>query len=467
MKVSSRWHPALCAICCLALIFTFSRSVQAQQGGNGGNQGGGGNQAGGILIDADGVISSKVFKPVNDKLNKKRLQEQASQHLSETVNTVSPLRKVSLPKLEEACRQAIQEGKDLTPEMRYLAGINRIDYIFLYPESHDLVIAGPAEGFAPSGAGHVVGTDSGRPPLQLEDLLIALRTIRPGVEVGCSIDVLPDRLNALRSYLRTNSSATSSGAVKKRFHRMAEILGMQKVTVMGVPADSHYARVLVEADYRMKRITTGLEPSRVRGMKSYLTMLKPGANTIQRWYFLPMYDMIGQSDDGLTYQLSGQRLQLRSQEQIATGSGRRRDAARTDPSITNYSTHFTKHIPELAEKNPIFAKLQNLFDLAILTALVQRGQLATQVNWDMSLFLDEDQLPTSKAMVPRKVVSEVSYKRHSRGMMLGLVSGGVMMTPETVLRSESGTPRPVPELAPLRQAEYEEKTNRQSSWWWD
>ena len=46
--------------------------------------------------------------------------------------------------------------------------------------------------------------------------------------------------------------------------KMAEILGMQDVRTFGVPAESHFAQVLVEADYLMKRIAVGLSTGRVR-----------------------------------------------------------------------------------------------------------------------------------------------------------------------------------------------------------
>jgi hypothetical protein len=35
---------------------------------------------------------------------------------------------------------------------------------------------------------------------------------------------------------------------------MKEAFGPQKITITGVPANSHFARVLTAADYRMKRL---------------------------------------------------------------------------------------------------------------------------------------------------------------------------------------------------------------------
>jgi len=57
-------------------------------------------------------------------------------------------------------------------------------------------------------------------------------------------------------------------------------LGMQDVSVTGVPAGSHYARILVEADYMLKRISIGLEPSGLRDIKSHLATLR-GVATVR------------------------------------------------------------------------------------------------------------------------------------------------------------------------------------------
>ena len=58
--------------------------------------------------------------------------------------------------------------------MRHLAGLLRVRYVFYYPESKDIVLAGPAEGWVAHVSGRVVGITSGRPvSLQLQDLAVA------------------------------------------------------------------------------------------------------------------------------------------------------------------------------------------------------------------------------------------------------------------------------------------------------
>ena len=63
--------------------------------------------------------------------------------------------------------------------MRNLAGLLRVRYVFYYPESKDIVLAGPAEGWVPDASGRVVGITSGRPVLQLQDLAVLPGPSRP------------------------------------------------------------------------------------------------------------------------------------------------------------------------------------------------------------------------------------------------------------------------------------------------
>ena len=110
---------------------------------------------------------------------------------------------------------------------------------------------------------------------------------------------------------------------------MDDILGLQTVRIDGVPPDSHFATMLVEADYRMKRVAIGLETPAVKGMRSHLALIGPGGNTIQRWWFIPCYDSIARSEDGLAFQFIGQRAQLLTQEEVADAEGNRFNAPTT------------------------------------------------------------------------------------------------------------------------------------------
>lgn len=428
----------------------------------GGGQGGG--NLGGIAIDASGVVTPAFAKETTARLNQRRQEALAAEHLSADVNVSSPLRKVSLVRLEKMSREFAEQNKHVPIEMQFLAGLQRIDYVFVYPETGDIVIAGPAEGFAPNAIGRVLGTSTGRPPLRLDDLIVALRTVPDASLIGCSIDPTQQGLVQFNNYLKRNSFATTTAVIQRRFREMAQAMGNQDVSVFGVPANSHYASVLVEADYRMKLMSVGLERPKISKWKSHLQLIGTGGNTLQRWWFTPLYEAFKQSQDGNAFQISGQRVQLMSQSEQVSTSGKRSAAAMQAQSIEKFAKQFTERYEDVAEVSPIFAELQNIIDLAILAALFEKEQLPQRVGWSMDLFLDETQTPLAKGNAPAKVASVCNYlKAGSR--MVGLVGGGVTISPNRL----------------LQQVEFKREGNRElegsvrdsapagdlKTWWWD
>lgn len=275
-------------ICGLALLVP--PAVLAQN--NGGNNGNVGNQTGGILIDASGVVSVGVSQDPSTRLKEARQRALAEASLPAELHAASDSRKISLRRLEAECEKLRDQGISLAAgaipdELFYCAGLTRIDAVYLDPEHQDVVIAGPAEPFAPDPLGRRLGVKSRRPVLRLDHGVTVFRTVMSGSEVGCSIDPEPQRLAALNRFLSANSSPASLDVAERRFREMARVLGMQTVRIIGVPADSPVAATLLEADYRMKRISLGLEQPGVKGLKSHLAMLKAGGSSLQRWWFVP------------------------------------------------------------------------------------------------------------------------------------------------------------------------------------
>ena len=348
--------------------------------------------------------------------------------------------------------------------MQFLAGLQQIEYVFVYPETGDLVIAGPAEGFAPNEIGRVVGVTTGRPALRLDDLIIALRTVPSKSMIGCSIDPDQARLASFNDYLKQNSFAATPAVIAQRFREMTQVLGMQTVSVFGVPSDSHFALALVEADYRMKLMSVGLESPQIPRFRSHLAMMGRGGNTMQRWWFAPLYESILATEDGDAFQLVGQRLQLMTQSEQVSASGERSASAFKSVSVEKFAQQFTERYEELAKATPIFAELQNLVDLAVVVALLEKERLPEQVDWRMSVFLDESLTPVVRLKSPSRLAS-VFNTRRSGSLIVGLVGGGVTIQPRDVLRQVSFDRKGNRELGDRVLESAPAKT--QTRWWWD
>ena len=124
-------------------------SLFAQGGGGGGGGGGNdgptfGGSVAGIDVDAAGVLKVRQFDP---RLAKQRLAAAKTKVGDTDVMQSADLRKVSLNRLEAAIAARLAKGEGVDEEMQALAGLTSIEYVFFYPETNDIVVAGPAEGF--------------------------------------------------------------------------------------------------------------------------------------------------------------------------------------------------------------------------------------------------------------------------------------------------------------------------------
>ncbi len=422
------------------------------------------NNVGGIRIDADGVVQSAMQHDSGGKLDRKRRAALAKQALPGDISQPSEMRVVSLVRLEAASSELLSTGKELSPDLKCLAGLTRLDRIFVDVEGRDLLIAGPAEPFTQVDSGRIVGLESGRPVLLLDDLLVALRAVPSNHEVSCSIDPVPERLAALQKFLQQNTVPGTPAEIEGRFHQMREVLGNHTVRVTGVPADSHFARGLVEADYRMKLLALGIENPGVKGFKSHFATLKQG-NVIQRWWFVPLYDGIARTSDGLAFEFLGQRAQLLGEDELSNAAGQRSAAGVTKLTTREFSKQFTDKFPQLAERMPVFAELQQLIDWTVFAALLQQEQLPAKVQWSMSLFADARRLPHEVWPVPKQTACLINTRETGTGMILGSFSGGVTIRPMDVLRQVAV--RVDPALQEQKTKALQRTESADHPWWWD
>ena len=269
--------------------------------GDGGGGGGGGPLVGGVLISADGLLSRRAVPNNARQLNTSRFNA-AKAALNQDLLQVSPLRKVSLNRLEAKVAKLVAAGKRVPADVRYLAGLTKISHVFFYPETKDIVIAGPAEGFFFNADSFVVGMESGRATLKLQDLVVALRAFAPGSNqtsaITCSIDPTQQGLVRFKGVVGRWQKLASAGQFGPGMEHQVvqsykDALGLQTVTVKGVSPKTDFARILVEADYRMKLIGLGLEQPTVRGITSFVAKANPSGsgNALQRWFFQPDYDL--------------------------------------------------------------------------------------------------------------------------------------------------------------------------------
>src|SRR4051794_16668551 len=196
---------------------------------------------GGVKIDADGVVSNPQVGEL------KQLQaawQKGLEQVPADLQKWTDLRFVSLKELESEIASAHSSRKPIPDAVRYLAGLQRVRYVLVYPDRQDIVLAGPAEGWKVDSLGSVVGATSNRPVLTLDDLMVALRVAESSNRTGisCSIDPTPEGLQRMQQISHQLSARNGPQSAARQ---MEEAVGLQTVTVTGVPATSHFARAIV------------------------------------------------------------------------------------------------------------------------------------------------------------------------------------------------------------------------------
>lgn len=407
----SHQNVCVCTTCILILvIFLAPSAVHAQVGG--------------ITIDADGLVTASTPLRLSRTAVQKKLAAYSEENLPADIITTSDQRVISLKQLDETLTQTLQQQQSIPETLLFLAGLQRIEAIVIDRDHKDLKLIGPAEGFGPAPSGRMHGITTSRPPIQLDDLVTALRSVAAGErEIGVSIDPTNQNMSQLQNYLRSNSSPATTAIVQRRYQAMRTILGNQVISLWGIPETTHFAQVLVEADLRMKRIALGLEPSGSAKVRSHLSMLKPQGNSLQRWWFMPYYESIETNAERTLYVIKGPRAQLMSQEEIADTNGQRSDAPFTRRSTQKFAEQFTENFDQLAEINPTFAELQSLYDLALVASIARREGFLDSADPAFPTLLKDQELPVRSYPVPKLVQSSATYRRSSRGTMLGLIGG--------------------------------------------
>lgn len=428
--------------------------------------------AAGVQIDANGVLSMKIARDPNGQLTRQRIA-QAKGQLAADIAKASKLRKVSLTRLEAAVAERIAAGQAPTQDMAHLAGLTAVQYVFFYPETKDIVIAGPAEGYMVDATGRSVGIETGAAIVLLEDMVTAMRAYPPTGkqvhQIRCSIDPTKEGLENMQKFL---VALAKRGVAPSDAQFIAaglkENLGLQVVSIDGISPQTHFAQVLVEADYRMKLIGIGLETPPVK-IPSFVSKANPATisqNALQRWYFTPNYECVKVSDDELAMELVGQGVKLIGEDELVNGDGSRVVAgAHSNAASKAFTEAFTAKYAELAKKSPVYAQLKNVVDLAVAAAFMQEKDYYGRAGWDMKVFGDEGSYKTQTCETPKAVESTVNVIWKGNRLMTP-IGGGVDIQARRALDSQNLLKDDKGEVKEAR-AKLDLTKLQKSQWWWD
>ena len=346
--------------------------------------------------------------------------------------------------------------------------------MFVYPESGDLVLAGPAGDWMVDD-GRIVSKDTHAS--QSCDSMIcsccsaAVRT-PPNSHFGCSINPRQESLAKTQAFLASSSQKPlEPGQRKQWLSDLRDTVGRQDIEIFGIDPASRVAGVLVEADYHMKLIGMGLADG-VDGVESYLESihLRPGepppAMSVLRWWFTLKYDAIARSEANDAFELVGQGVRVLSENEMLAEQGQRVHTGQSDPLNRQFAESFTAHFAELAEEiSGVRRAAEHLRSGDGRRDDPKRragrqGRLEARRCW-----LSGEKLRLPQSNVPREVETVINHRVVNQRTILAGVSGGVMVAPSDVLKTAAGKRKR--RHGHRERAAPAPKDLAAEAWWWD
>ena len=163
----------------------------------------------GVWLDPAGVVvASSAATSAAEPLARPAIPRPTSDRPRQS-NPRSPsaLRCVSLPRLEAEIRRRSEAAEPLDEAMLTLAGLRRVERVYVYPPEGerpgDLLIAGPAGDWRVDEDSRIVSADTGEAIPRLDDLIVLLRRewSAPGTPLGCSITPRQENLAQTQRYV--------------------------------------------------------------------------------------------------------------------------------------------------------------------------------------------------------------------------------------------------------------------------
>ncbi|MBI2824025.1 MAG: DUF1598 domain-containing protein [Planctomycetia bacterium] len=426
----------------------------------------------GVYVDAEGMMR-RVAQQDDGQLAALRRAER-HERVGADVRRSSPLRKVSLARLEREIQLRLAAGEPLDEEMLVLAGLKRVQYVLAYPESGDVVLAGPASDWTLDRESRYTSVDDGQPIVRLDHLVTLLRRQEsaPDKPFYCSIVPTNEGMAKAHAFLEKQSGAALKPGQKGRWlEELRKQVGRQAIVFDGIDPGSSVAQVLVDADHHMKLIGIGLAPGTLK-VPSYLSMIKvgrgesPPALDLLRWWFTLNYDAVVASADRDAFEIRGQGVQVLSENELLTATGQQVHTGKAEPLNQEFARNFTKDFAALCAKYPVYAELRNVFDLALVAALVDAEGLAERVGWHPTCFTDGQRYPMPTETAPRFVDTVLNHRVVNRTDILAAVSGGVSVDPRNTVKRENIQTETSGRLNSDRARNSPVDVARRG-WWWD
>ena len=307
-------------------------------------------------------------------------------------------RAISLSVLQEKLKDA--HGDSAYPkEFLRLTGMTRVIGYIVDGANRDLILFGEIE--------------AGIPPLYLDDFVVALRNtwlkyadlkdnLYYYLAPYCSIEPDLNAVENLKNIGSRISEGSDSQSVEQAIEEWRQTCGSpQSVQIKGIPFNSHFASVLVKADYDMKRLAVGSDSTNISGFASLsdMTLEKAEHDLVQkgsvsidssignRFWFYPG-EVLFLEHEGII-EIDVCRIDLLSGKSYLSKSGKIAGEGKTSELAEAFARRFTAKYADLADERPIYIEFENLFHILALSKGIKFKSSPEKAAIDLGFLLDQ------------------------------------------------------------------------------
>jgi hypothetical protein len=157
---------------------------------------------------------------------------------------------------------------------------------------------------------------------------------------------------------------------------------------------------------------------------------------------------------------------VQSENELLTERGERVHTGKSDELNARFAASFTKHFETLAAKYPVYAHLRNVFDLALVSAVIRSHDLPGQGGWHLTHFGPEGAYDVPLGIAPAKVDSVINHRVIGGKHVVAGVSGGVRVEPASLAARQAVKNDDYGLVGADRRASVP-KSLPKNAWWWD
>jgi hypothetical protein len=279
---------------------------------------------------------------------------------------------ISLTNYSKEINRLLQNGETVPADIDSLYGMSWLEgYVVDYVKKDIIMV------------GKIIQS---RPTYHTEDLFVNFQNVFDSISSPfCSLDPIPENILKLNECL--NNTTDNFETIIKNCQ---EAIGGQKIVVGGVPRNSRHAKIMIFADYDMKKISQGsLAGTGIRSCIDFALQDTinndesggTGSNMSRFWFHIkennggnvyPNYI----ENDGIVF-INECPVVVLTEKQIADADGNLTDNAdQVDESADLFAFEISSKFTDLANKSMIFAELENLFRLqACFKALKMKNEI--------------------------------------------------------------------------------------------